>query len=511
MRQSREPQHRFRFWLVGALTSLLATALGAAGQSAGWPTHAHDEQHSGVSSVASQPVHKIHWNTPVDLAPPVGELLIHYGSPLVTRENTVIVPVKTGTNSFRIDAHSGKTGKRLWTLPTNYQVPTSTFFVPPIGPTLSGDRVLVPDSAGALIVREDVDESENEDLEHQYFYGRKNFEANPAAYTQNVQINTPISTDSKGNVYFGFIVRGPTPIGLASGLARMGRDGKGTWVAAATLGSDPGITKVAMNCAPALSRDGRVLYVAVNSFDFGFGYLLALDSKTLAVINRVRLLDPSSGFDAIVGDESSAVPTVGPDGDVYYGVLEDPFPLHNDRGWLLHFNWNLSEEKTPGSFGWDDTASIIDASLVPSYHGTSKYLLMTKYNNYAFVNLGDGLNRLAILDPNDTQADLVYPATPVMKEVLTVLGPTPDASATPFFPGAVREWCINTAAVDPQTKSVLVNSEDGKLYRWDLTTNQLTQSVILSPGIGEAYTPTLVGSDGTVYAINQAVLDAVGR
>lgn len=136
---------------------------------------------------------------------------------------------------------------------------------------------------------------------------------------------------------------------------------------------------------------------------------------------------------------------------------------------------------------------------------------MTKYNNYAFVNLGDGLNRLAIVDPNDTEADLVYPGTPVMKEVLTVLGPTPDPNATPFFPGAVREWCINTAAVDPQTKSVLVNSEDGKLYRWNLITNKLTQSITLSPGIGEAYTPTIIGSDGTVYAINQAVLDAVGK
>ncbi len=75
----------------------------------------------------------------------------------------------------------------------------------------------------------------------------------------------------------------------------------------------------------------------------------------------------------------------------------------------------------------------------------------------------------------------------------------------------MREWCINTAVVDPFTRSVLVNSEDGRLYRWDVTTNTLAQAVTLSPGVGEAYTPTLIGPDGTVYAINAAVLSAVGR
>jgi hypothetical protein len=58
---------------------------------------------------------------------------------------------------------------------------------------------------------------------------------------------------------------------------------------------------------------------------------------------------------------------------------------------------------------------------------------------------------------------------------------------------------------------VMVNSEDGNLYHWDLTTNELSQKIKLSTGIGEAYTPTEIGPDGTVYAINDAVLDAVGN
>ncbi len=98
----------------------------------------------------------------------------------------------------------------------------------------------------------------------------------------------------------------------------------------------------------------------------------------------------------------------------------------------------------------------------------------------------------------------------VMNEVLTVAGPTPDDDF-PGMPNAVREWCINTAVVDPVTRSVLVNNEDGILYRWDLVTGTLTESVVLTAGFGEAYTPTILGPDGTVYAINDATLFAVGQ
>jgi hypothetical protein len=112
-----------------------------------------------------------------------------------------------------------------------------------------------------------------------------------------------------------------------------------------------------------------------------------------------------------------------------------------------------------------------------------------------------------VLDPNTTQPDPVIASQPVMKEVLTILGPTPD----PSFPAGVTEWCINTAAVDPFSKSILVNSEDGYLYRWDLTTNTLSQKIRLTSGLGESYTPTAVGADGLVYAINNAILFAVGK
>jgi len=490
-------------FLLIAACALLLTATAVA-QNGAWLTHSHDEQHTALAEVQSQALSSIHWHTKVDLAPPQGEIFIHYGSPLITAANTVIVPVKTGDNSFRIEAHNGATGKRLWTHQTGYQAP-SAGFVPALGPTISGNQLFIPDIAGRVIVRQNPDQK-TAPTTHLYFYGVKNFHKNPTAYKQNIQIDTPLSADASGNLYFGFLALGTTPLNLQSGLARIGADGTGTWVSAATLSGDPAMLEVSVSCAPALSADGSILYVSVD--DGNFGYLLAVNSTTLALINKARLKDPSSGLDAVIFNASSAAPTVGPDGDVYFGVLENPFPNHNDRGWLLHYNSNLTQTKTPGSFGWDDTASVVPASLVASYKGTSQYLLMTKYNNYAGAG-GDGHNRIAILDPNATENDPILPNTKVMKEVITILGVTPDPEF-PQDPGAVREWCINTAAVDPFTKSILANSEDGKLYRWDLTTNTFTQVITLSKGIGEAYTPTVIGADGTAYAINDAILDAIG-
>jgi len=96
-----------------------------------------------------------------------------------------------------------------------------------------------------------------------------------------------------------------------------------------------------------------------------------------------------------------------------------------------------------------------------------------------------------------------------MRELLTVIGPTPD-SPTAAFPLAVREWCINTAAVNPATQSIFVPNEDGRLYRWNLATNSLSQAVKLTPGFGEPYVPTIIGPDGTVFTLNGGTLFAVG-
>ena len=93
----------------------------------------------------------------MDLAPPEGEMLIHYSSLVITAKNTVIVPVKTGTSSFRVQAHDGKTGQKLWTLGTAYQPPFAGF-MPGLGVTLSQHHHLfVPDVAGGILMRANPD------------------------------------------------------------------------------------------------------------------------------------------------------------------------------------------------------------------------------------------------------------------------------------------------------------------------------------------------------------------
>jgi hypothetical protein len=489
-----------------------------------WGGYGHDPQHTATSANAAQPLNAKHWCTPVDQNPPGGNgtlvncslgtgggsgpLFVHYGSPVITAANTVIVPVTTASGTYQLQAFNGATGAPVYTASSCnasgcYTPSSALSWTPPYGPALSlGTRIYYPGPGGTVFYRSP--DAPTSTVGQVAFYGTALYNANQAAFNGTVRITTPLTADRSGNIFFGFEVTGSNPANLSSGIARVTIAGTGTWKSAASLGGD---SLIAYNAAPAMSNTQTTVYVATT--DGSGGHLASLNATTLAPLATVQLLDPRPGSGAAaIFSGSSAAPMVGPDGDVYFGVLEASFPSHNDRGWLLHFNAALSQTKTPGSFGWDNTPSVAPASAVPSYTGTSSYLIVTKYNDYSNFGLGSGLNKVAVLDPAATMPDAYNyggPVATVMKEVITVTGVTPDSG-----PG-VREWCINSAAVDPYTKAAIVNSEDGAVYRWDFTSNTLSQSLNLTPGRGEAYTPTAIGPDGTVYAINDAILFAVGR
>ena len=529
-------------WLTGAAAILtIVAALAACGGGGGgggstsggggnpppaagnfaWYGFGRDAQHSDLAptlaagGITAQNLGQIAWEVPIDTMVDTTKP-IHYGTPMITPNNTVLIAVKTQTDGgFQMQAHSAAKGTLVWSANSDYVIPSNEW-IPSFGATLtptSTNRLYMPGAGGKVYYMDNPD-SAGGTLQTIVFYGASNYSSASSTYNSTVFINTPITSDAKGNIYFGFVVTGSNPANLTSGFARIGTDGSTRWVPAGSYNGTSGAVATApsMNAAPGISNDGSTVYVSVHgaltTSTSDTGFLLALDSSTLALKNSAILLDPVTHNPAWVSDDASASPLIGPDGDVYYGVLESNFPNHNARGWLLHFDSTLAVLKTPGSFGWDDTPSIVPASLVASYKGTSSYLLMTKYNNYVSTGTGDGKNKMAILDPNATESDPVA-GNAVMNEILTVLGQTADTSTT--VAGAVKEWCVNSAAVDPNGKAIFMNSEDGKLYRWDLTAGTLTQTIWLDSGYGQAYTPTAIGPDGTVYSINNGTLLAVTK
>ena len=210
-----------------------------------------------------------------------------------------------------------------------------------------------------------------------------------AAFDASVFINTPLTSDAAGNVFFGFQVVNIVPGGPASGgVARIDANGTATFVTAAAVTGDaePGQAADQLarrRCRPTAARCTwcSTRWLPVNGRPSG--RLVALDATTLALQAQVALTDPATGNPAWISDDATSSPLVGPDGDVFIGVLESNAPGHNYRGWLLHFNAALTQARTPGSFGWDNTPSIVPRAMVPQYTGTSSYLLLTKYNNYA--------------------------------------------------------------------------------------------------------------------------------
>jgi len=502
-----------------------------------WGQYGRNAQHTELVTTPVQKLNAILWQTPVDLYPPYsgGDLFLHYGSSLISANGTVVVTVRTGSSggtwppafdTYRIEGRDLGTGNLIYTENTDWSPPPYGWD-PPCGSAIGPDnRVWTPGAGGTVYVRSSAD-SASASVTQLAFYGIANYTANTSLYNSDVKICTPITIDSSGNAYFGFWVKSGSTTGMTSGWARISAGGVGTYVSAATL---TGLASEAptYNASPAVSNDGTKLYVMAQYG--GSNYtgtnlrVLELDSTALTVVNSIIPSQPSGSSPAFIDDGSGTI-MVGSDGDIYVPSLSSGNLA--SRGFMMHYHGDLSGSPATlfqGAFGWDDTASLVPASAVPSYAGTSSYLILTKYNNYADPGCwGDGKNRIAILDPNASESYTVqygsHYSTPnatgatytTMKEILTILGQTPNANlysdGTPY--DGYREWCINSAVVSSASKAAIINSEDGHCYYWDLTTGTVTSNLNLEPPTGEAYTPTTASADGISFAVNNAQLIAM--
>src|SRR5262249_55894653 len=186
------------------------------------------------------------------------------------------------------------------------------------------------------------------------------YTANASAFNATVFVDTPITSDSSGDIFFGFRVQNTAPAPLnttKSGYARIDPNGNATYVLANNAAGDSSMSLDSHNSAPALSNDGSTLYVAVKGSTNGGGHPPGLDRPTPATKYKVLLKDPRNGNNAGILDDGTASPMVGPDGDVYFGVMGNPY--NGSRGFLLHFDSTLTVTKTPGAFGWDYTAAVV--------------------------------------------------------------------------------------------------------------------------------------------------------
>jgi hypothetical protein len=503
--------------------SLLAFAILGLGRTAGAQNlnFAGNEHHTNVYPVAGQALNKVKWTTAIDTNS--GGQFAHYGQPLITTAGTALVPRLLTGIQFQINAFDGTTGASKYTLSSDYIYPAQDSWLVPYQPCVVGTRVYYPGAGGTIWYVDNIDSNTPTAPTRLCFYGLPTYSGNTAGYNGSVFIDTPITADSSGNLFFGFRVQNTVVApfvnngnGDVSGWARISSTGVGTYVFVDAMTSDPVITRDSHALAPALSNDESTVYVVGKKFDTSYyAYIVGLDATTLATKYKRFIQDPRpSGISAAVHESGTACPLVAPDGDVYLGCFVNPY--NGSRGFLAHYSGDLGTVKTPGAFGWDFTPGIVPASMVPSYHGSSSYLLFCKYNNYTGTGQddgGDGRNTVAILDPNDqTQVDWHPQAAGMteMREVMTVTGCTPDVE-NPGLVEATREWCVNATAVDPTTGTIFFNSEDGNSYRWNLAQNSLAETLNLTTGFGEPYVPQSIGPDGTVYTFNGTFFFAMGE
>ena len=116
-------------------------------------TFAGNAQHTSSYPAPAQNLNIFKWITSIDLNNTGG--LIHYGAPLVTAGNTVLVPVKTGaTNGFQVSAFNGANGAAKYTLSTDYILPAHNW-IPAYNPTIAtgsfGTRLYYAGAGGTIL------------------------------------------------------------------------------------------------------------------------------------------------------------------------------------------------------------------------------------------------------------------------------------------------------------------------------------------------------------------------
>jgi len=284
-----------------------------------------------------------------------------------------------------------------------------------------------------------------------------------------------------------------------------------------------------MNVAPAVAPDGTIYTISVAHFDLMVSYMIAVNPDltlkwdstmqnrlsdgcgTLLPIagqgvdnepNSCRYgttpgVDPTTNANgsADLEDESSATPTVLPDGSVLYGVTDN---YDYGRGHLLHFDssgnyvnaYTFGWDSTPGVYTHDNTFSIV---IKDNHYPGAAYCT---FNNPVCTPVAAGPYYVSQLDAN-LNVEWSFKSTTIDKN----------------HPNGY-EWCVNAPVIDSKGL-VYVTSEDGHVYSLPQghkgVFTKPHQKIFLKEALGAAYTPLSIGEDGKVYSQNDGHLFVVGK
>ena len=306
-----------------------------------------------------------------------------------------------------------------------------------------------------------------------------------------------------------------------------------------------GSQRAPLNVAPAIAPDGTIIVASRAHFLSRETFLVAvnpnLTQKWIAslrnrfddgcgvALNKGGQLPPNGapggcraganlGVDPATNtlgggrilDDSSASPTIAPDGSIYFGAYSR---YNYAQGHLMRFSAN-GAYLGAYLFGWDVTPGIY------SHDGT--YSVVTKDNHYGDV--GSYCNVDAICPPDRTASFPSYPEAYFVTQLnknfkvewtyqnTNTLSCSRDANGNVTCVSdhpAGFEWCVNAFVID-SNGVVYANSEDGFLHALNQG-GTLRQKIFQQLALGAAYTPTSIDSTGRIYSQNAGHLFVAGN
>ncbi len=473
----------------------------------------------------------------------------------LTWQNGALVTVWSYTSTWKPEPYGNKAG-------------VGPFWEPVFHPVLSGNYIYVPAAQGTVVKLNKSDGSVAATINP--FAGGP---LAPTQQTDTF-VASPLTADKNGNIYYNAIELSHSQPWdqdvVDSWLVKITPTNQASKVSFSVLtpgapaGTDttckvefdpsllpwppspdavPGTTlcgsqRPGLNVAPAVAPNGTIYTVSKAHFVTRYNYLIAINPNlTLkwAASLRDRLndgcgvilpigapggcrvgahlgVDPGTnepGPGRIL-DDSTASPTVAPDGSVVIGI----YTRYNwEQGHLMKFSAS-GQFQGAYPFGWDVTPGIY------SHSGT--YSIVTKDNHYADTGSYCDDETYCPSDrdathPDNPEAYYITQLNPSMGvewqwQNLNTLSCTRDSSGNitcvSDHPNGF-EFCVNVMAIAGDG-TVFANSEDGNTY----AINQggtLRDHLFQQLALGAAYTPASIAGDGKILSQNAGHLFVLGN